>query len=63
MADCTKLYGKGAGACDRVVKPNCDKPTLMEPTLPEALRTWNIGNPSAYGDWTKYHRESLSPIH
>lgn len=25
----------GASICDRVVKPNCDKPTLMEPTLPE----------------------------
>eukprot|EP01046_Picozoa_sp_COSAG06_P039965 COSAG06_NODE_4785_length_3955_cov_1.505446_3_plen_290_part_00 len=47
--------GKGAGICDRVVKPNCEKPTLMEPTLPEELRTWNIGNPSEYGDWTKYH--------
>ena len=47
--------GKGAGICDRVVKPHCEKPTLMEPTLPEELRTWNIGNPSVYGDWTKYH--------
>ena len=27
----------------------------MEPTLPEEMRTWNIGNPSKYGDWTKYH--------
>ena len=51
------------GACDpmwclrsdRLTKPNCEKPTLMEPTLPEEYRTWNIGNPSAYGDWTKYH--------
>ena len=23
--------------------------------LPEEMRTWNIGNPSEYGDWTKYH--------
>ena len=27
----------------------------MEPTLPEQFRTWNIGNPSAKGDWTKHH--------
>jgi len=19
------------------------------------MRSWNIGNPSVYGDWTKYH--------
>ena len=33
--------------------PNCAAP--REPTLPDAFRTWNIGNPSRWGDWTKYH--------
>eukprot|EP00035_Acanthoeca_spectabilis_P006042 m.119839 g.119839 ORF g.119839 m.119839 type:complete len:89 (-) comp13317_c0_seq2:606-872(-) len=27
----------------------------MEPTLPEEFRSWNRGNPSVYGDWTRYH--------
>ena len=47
VANCSRTGA--AGICDRVVKPNCAKPTLMEPTLPEELRTWNIGNPSEYG--------------
>ena len=38
---------------DRFIKPNCNKP--KEPTLPEEARTWNIGSPSKYGDWTRYH--------
>ena len=33
--------------------PTCAAP--LEPTLPERYRTWNIGNPSRWGDWTKYH--------
>jgi hypothetical protein len=33
--------------------PNCATP--LEPTLPDEFRTWNIGNPSSYGDWTRYH--------
>ena len=59
VPDCSKhtnvTDGRGVGVCDRVVKPHCEKPKLMEPTLPEEMRTWNIGNPSVYGDWTKYH--------
>ena len=35
--------------------PNCNKFTRVAPTLPEAYRTWNIGNPSKNGDWTKDH--------
>lgn len=31
--------------------PNCAAP--LEPQLPEEFRTWNIGNPSVHGDWTK----------
>ena len=27
----------------------------IEPTLPDQFRTWNIGNPSPMGDFTKYH--------
>jgi hypothetical protein len=27
----------------------------VDPTLPEKYRTWNIGNPSPMGDFTKYH--------
>ena len=53
--NCSSTVCTGLGICDRVVKPNCEKPALMEPTLPEELRSWNIGNPSAYGDWTKHH--------
>lgn len=49
------LPGTSGEVPDRFIKPNCEKPTLMEPTLPEEFRTWNIGNPSEYGDWTKYH--------
>ena len=33
--------------------PNCANPT--EPTLPEEHRTWNIGNQSPFGDYTRYH--------
>lgn len=33
--------------------PNCANPT--EPTLPEEFRTWNIGNMSPLGDFTRYH--------
>ena len=52
----SKLPGVPPGEIpDRFIKPNCKKPHLMEPTLPEYMRTWNIGNPSEYGDWTKYH--------
>jgi len=35
--------------------PNCENWSPMEPTLPEKFRTWNIGNPSPMGDFTKYH--------
>ena len=49
------LPGTSGEVPDRFIKPNCAKPNLMEPTLPEEFRTWNIGNPSEYGDWTKYH--------
>ena len=45
--------GSSGEVPDRFIKPNCEKP--MEPTLPEKFRTWNMGNPSVYGDWTKYH--------
>jgi lytic starch monooxygenase len=33
--------------------PNCASP--REPTLPDAYRTWNIGNASRRGDFTRYH--------
>ena len=36
-------------------EPNCEGWKPMEPTLPEKYRTWNIGNPSSMGDFTKYH--------
>jgi len=36
-------------------EPNCGDWSPMEPTLPEEFRTWNIGNPSPMGDFTKYH--------
>ena len=49
------LPGTSGEVPDRFIKPNCRKPHLMEPTLPDEFRTWNIGNPSVYGDWTKYH--------
>jgi hypothetical protein len=35
--------------------PNCTGGHVIEPTLPESFRTWNIGNVSSHGDWTKYH--------
>ena len=35
--------------------PNCADFEPLEPTLPEAFRTWNIGNPSRKGDWTRWH--------
>jgi hypothetical protein len=35
--------------------PNCEGWKPAEPTLPEKYRTWNIGNPSPMGDFTKYH--------
>ena len=43
--------------------PNCEKP--LEPQLAEEFRTWNIGNPSVHGDWTKYHpwRSRKQPNH
>ena len=57
--NCTSIVSTLPGASgevpDRFIKPNCAKPTLMEPTLPEEARTWNIGNPSEYGDWTRHH--------
>ena len=57
--NCTSIVSVLPGASgevpDRFIAPNCNKPTLMEPTLPEEYRTWNIGNVSEYGDWTKYH--------
>eukprot|EP00038_Savillea_parva_P007945 m.173462 g.173462 ORF g.173462 m.173462 type:complete len:369 (+) comp13700_c0_seq1:259-1365(+) len=34
--------------------PSCDHPD-PNPTLPDWARTWNIGNVSAMGDWTKFH--------
>lgn len=33
----------------------CQAVDLIEPTLPEAFRTFNKGNPSRKGDFTKYH--------
>ena len=36
-------------------EPNCEGWSPVEPTLPEKYRTWNIGNPSEMGDYTKYH--------
>ena len=36
-------------------EPNCEKWSPVEPTLPEKYRTWNIGNPSGMGDFTKYN--------
>ena len=36
-------------------EPNCENWSPMEPTLPEKYRTWNIGNRSPMGDFTKYH--------
>jgi len=34
--------------------PSCSDPNPKF-TLPEAYRTWNIGNVSKHGDWTKFH--------
>ena len=36
-------------------EPNCAGWAPVEPTLPEKYRTWNIGNRSPMGDFTKYH--------
>ena len=36
-------------------EPACSTPELIKPTLPDEFRTWNIGNVSRRGDWTKYH--------
>jgi hypothetical protein len=36
-------------------KPNCSAPELIDPTLPEEYRTWNLQNLSTHGDFTKYH--------
>ena len=47
------VNGTSGEVPDRYIKPNCAKP--MEPTLPEAARSWNRGNRSVYGDWTRYH--------
>eukprot|EP00040_Diaphanoeca_grandis_P033904 m.208537 g.208537 ORF g.208537 m.208537 type:complete len:374 (+) comp33010_c0_seq1:86-1207(+) len=33
---------------------SCAQPNPT-PTLPDKYRTWNIGNPSKKGDWTKFH--------
>jgi len=35
--------------------PNCADFEPRAPTLPEEHRTWNIGNVSINGDWTKWH--------
>lgn len=36
--------------------PKCPgSETPSEPTLPEEFRTWNLGDLSSKGDWTKYH--------
>lgn len=44
------LPGTSGEVPDRFIKPNCEKPALMEPTLPEKYRTWNMGNLSVYVD-------------
>jgi hypothetical protein len=36
-------------------EPNCEGWAPVEPTLPEQYRTWNIGNRSPMGDFTRYH--------
>ena len=43
----------GTGQKNYYGVPNCANP--VEPTLPEKYRTWNLGNKSAYGDYTRYH--------
>jgi hypothetical protein len=35
--------------------PNASFCTPTAPTLPEQYRTWNIGNPSVKGDFTRFH--------
>jgi hypothetical protein len=50
---CTLTHAHNLSFLCSLSKPYCAKP--MEPTLPEQFRTWNMGNPSVYGDWTKYH--------
>ena len=35
--------------------PNCENWQPIEPTLPEAFRTYNLRNTSLMGDFTKYH--------
>jgi hypothetical protein len=35
--------------------PNSSFCTPTAPTLPERYRTWNIGNPSVKGDFTRFH--------
>ena len=47
------LPGASGEVPDRYIKPNCKN--YMAPTLPEYARSWNIGNRSVYGDWTRTH--------
>jgi hypothetical protein len=35
--------------------PNASFCVPTAPTLPDQFRTWNIGNPSAQGDFTQFH--------
>lgn len=49
-ANCT--HGPCPGNYYGPPPPTCSP---REPTLPEQYRTWNIGNASPFGDFTRYH--------
>jgi len=34
--------------------PSCNASDIREPTLPEYACSWNVGNVSSKGDWTRY---------
>ena len=34
--------------------PSCNASSITEPTLPEYARSWNVGNVSQRGDWTRF---------
>jgi len=58
---CSKCQNDQPGGGNRYGGPpshpfeGCQAEDLIEPTLPEKFRTYNIGNPSPRGDFTKYH--------
>jgi hypothetical protein len=56
--NCTNVMPSNTqgGSANTYGAPNATEcPSPTEPTLPDKYRTWNIGNKSPMGDFTKYH--------